>query len=85
MKDTEKFKALLDEHHDWPSPYAFKFVVPKEQTPLLEALFEEGVCSTRNSRTGRYVSLTAEMQMSSSEEVLTVYRKVSRIEGIISL
>jgi hypothetical protein len=86
---TEKkkhFKELLDEHHDWPGNYTFKFIVAKDRVERVLDLFEErDDITTRPSRHGRYISVTANCEVSSSEEVIAVYEAAASIEGIIPL
>ncbi|MFP4316560.1 MAG: DUF493 family protein [Desulfovibrionales bacterium] len=86
MKDYDSLQKRLDEHYDWPAVYTFKFIVPKASAEELLSVFEsdKGV-SVRESKTGKYLSLTAEVIMPSSESVIAVYKAVERIEGIISL
>ena len=51
----------------------------------LFALFEGKPFTTRQSKSGRYVSLTAEWELSSSDEVLAIYRQVAKIQGVLAL
>ena len=84
----EKLKQRLDEVHDWPSVYMFKFIMePKEDIiARLEELFpEEAEIQRRYSKGGKYVSLSIKEVMVSSEEVLNRYKKASEIEGVIML
>ncbi len=86
MTTTQDFKQLLDKNHDWPCQYTFKFIVPETQKHLVFNLFEaQDDISTRSSRNGRYVSVTAKCRMHSSEEVIAVYEAAYNIEGIIAL
>jgi uncharacterized protein len=86
MKDFEKFKELLDGHYDWPAVYTFKFIVPKKSAEALMAVFESDKnVSVRESSKGKYVSVTAQVIMASSEHVIAVYEAVAEIEGIIAL
>ncbi len=80
-----KFKALLDEHHIWPTPYVFKFVVLANQVDELTNLLNEKSIFLTPSRKGKYISVTLEKTMNSSQEVVNIYEKVWAIEGIISL
>ena len=86
MQDFERFRNLLDEQCQWPSVYTFKFIVPKAQAEELLSVF--GSCpqvSVRESMRGRYLSVTADMVMPSSDGVVAVYEAVAAIEGIIAL
>ena len=83
---NEHFKQTLDQTHDWPCQYMFKFIVPVEQkNKVLELFQEEDAISTRMSRNGMYVSVTAKCRVHSSDEVIAVYEAASGIQGIVSL
>lgn len=87
--DPERFKAALDTCHQWPCAYAFKFVVAapdlEELVLLIHNLLPSPELSTRNSRTGKWVSLTVEAHLESSDQVLDVYERVSRLGVVLSL
>ncbi|MBS3778996.1 MAG: DUF493 domain-containing protein [Desulfovermiculus sp.] len=83
---TQQFKQRLDEHHQWPCTYMFKFIVPLQQTQKILDLFESrDELHTRPSRYGRYMSVTARCTVSSSDEVVAVYQAASQVQGVISL
>ncbi len=79
------FQARLDEFHRWPRSFTFKFIAPREKTADLLSIFEGKPFTTRQSKSGRYVSLTAEWEISSSDEVIAIYRQVARIQGVLAL
>lgn len=79
------FKQLLDENNDWPSHYLFKFIVPKAGVEELKAVFEGHEIDIKASTKGNYLSLTTRIHVSSSEEVVEVYRSVGDVEGVIAL
>lgn len=81
----KRLQARLDEFHRWPCRFMFKFIAPREKAPELIALFAETSFSTRSSRNGRYLSLTVELEMKTSGEVIAIYRRVGQIEGILAL
>jgi hypothetical protein len=82
---TEKFMALLDEQYTWPSPYTFKFIVRPEQVVEVRDILSEAKIEEKQSRTGKFVSLTCVQSMSSSDEVVKMYEKAGQISGLISL
>ena len=64
----------------------FKFIVPSHKRDELRLLFPRHVTTTeKSSEKGKYVSLTYQLMMPSSESVIDVYKKVSTIEGIVAL
>ena len=80
-----RFKGLLDDQNTWPSKYLFKFIAPRSSLSAVEALFSPHSVVTRASSKGRYISVTAHILMSSSEEIVAVYHKAAKIEGVIAL
>ena len=87
--DFERIKNTLDQTHDWPSVFLFKFIVPSESDKIarVEALFnsETAEIRMRESRNGKYTSISAREAMTSAESVLECYQKASEIEGLIAL
>jgi len=81
----EEFKERLDQEHNWPAPYLFKFIVPKDLQDRVSAHFPEDSVSIKSSSNGNYRSITVNLTMGSSEEVLEIYEKVHQIEGVIAL
>jgi len=84
-ESLRSLQAKLDEYHQWPCQFMFKFIVPSEKTDELTAFFGERPFTTRASKNGKYVSFTAELEMQSSGEVIALYREAGKIEGIIAL
>ena len=82
---AEQFKRVLDEHHQWPCPYIYKFIVPSENLGQFRELFASETLETRPSRTGKYTSVTITSTMCSADEVMAVYEKAALIPGVMSL
>jgi len=78
-------RKRLDECCRFPCDYTFKFIVGKERANQLLALLGDEHATTRDSRSGRYVSVTSTVLVQASEEVIMVYQRLSTIPGIISL
>ncbi|MEM9052725.1 MAG: DUF493 family protein [Bacteroidota bacterium] len=87
--ELEKLKAALDQVHDWPSVYPFKFIVPSDNQKIaqVEALFnaETAEITMRQSKNGKYTSISAKEIMTSAEGVLECYEKAGKIDGLIAL
>jgi putative lipoic acid-binding regulatory protein len=79
------FRKKLDEHYAWPSLYTFKFIVPTEKEEAVKNLFPRHTTTGKLSKNGKYISVTINMMMPSSEAVINVYHTASVIEGIIAL
>ena len=84
-----KLKIQLDDTTDFPADYLYKFIVPASdnQVAEVESIFNNtgAVINTKNSKTGKYVSVSIILKLNSSDEIIAYYRKVEKIKGIISL
>lgn len=87
--DYNRMKRTLNETHDWPAVFLFKFIVPSDLEKLaqVQALFNSKTAEIRvtESRNGKYTSVSAREAVTSAEEVLAIYQKASEIEGLIAL
>ncbi len=79
------FKQRLDEEHTWPGMYLFKFVVPKEKQQEIIQLFPDDKLTTKLSKEGNYISITVHKHMQSSDEVIEIYERAHKVEGVIAL
>ncbi len=84
-KLLNQLKARLDETMSWPSKYIFKFIAPKSESDAVIKVFNGRPTSTRLSKNGNYVSVTADLEMKNSDEVISIYREAAKIKGIIAL
>lgn len=93
-KKTEEFyerlKVELDLNNPiWPAEYLFKFIVPTdpEKVRRVEDAFDcmGAVIKTTQSKTGKFTSVSVDVQMKDAQEIIDKYIEVSTIEGIISL
>jgi uncharacterized protein len=82
---TISFKEKLDQVYVWPSLYVFKFIVPQQKVEEVKGLFPNHISTEKPSEKGKYISVTFNMMMPSSDAVVGVYLKVKNIEGIIAL
>ncbi len=93
MSDKEAFyvklKDRLDNTTKFPTDYLYKFIVPTggSQVVEIEELFKgrQVKISTKKSKTGKYISVSINVKLVSSNEVISYYKKAEKIEGIISL
>ena len=84
----EALRARLNEIHEWPSVYMFKFVIPTKGNGLteLKAIFGESAeYALRESKNGNYVSVTIKQMMLDADAIFERYTRASTIPGIISL
>lgn len=83
------FRQKLIDIEQFPSIYTFKFIIPAkaDKREEVERIFEHPSTkiSTKDSKTGKYNSLTVETFVQSADEVIDYYKKVSTIEKVIML
>lgn len=85
MSSYQVFKQRLDEQHNWPAVYMFKFVVPRDKGGEVLALFPNDELTSKTSKGGKYISFTLQKVMQSSDQVIEIYEEAHKIEGIIAL
>jgi putative lipoic acid-binding regulatory protein len=77
------------ENEEYPLLYFFKFIIPNDELKLakLKDKFnsEDAEITTKNSKTGKYISLSIKEVMLSSDQIIETYKSVGEIEGVISL
>ena len=86
--DRERMRKQLDETHDWPCDFMFKFIVPKasENEAALRAIFGlKAKFKIKDSKTGKYRSFTVVDNVDSADAVFVRYEAAAKIPGIISL
>lgn len=79
------FREKLDAEHKWPTYYMFKFIVPREQESEIYKVLPRENWTSKASKSGTYISFTAKLYLSSSQEVIDIYQKAHKIEGVIAL
>lgn len=83
----DKLKEQL-ELQEWPGVFMFKFIVPNQSDLIARttALFDNAVDLAYNqSKTGKYVSVTAKEMMLDVDSIIAKYKEAEKIEGLISL
>ncbi|WP_258100274.1 DUF493 domain-containing protein [Marinoscillum pacificum] len=83
--DIESFRQKLEDQHEFPGTYKFKFIVPHEKRDEIVEVLPLGDIKYRDSSNKKYVSVTAEAEMETSQAVLDVYIEANKIEGCIAL
>lgn len=76
------------ELQEWPNVYLFKFIVPNDSKSLalVNALFDSSSeLVMHQSKTGKFVSVSAKEMMIDVDSIIEKYKKASVIKGIISL
>lgn len=86
----KKLKEQLADTTLWPSEYLYKFIVISDKNKIREIakLFDNtgAVISTKESKNGKYTSVSINVIMKNPDAVIAKYVEVSdNIEGVISL
>lgn len=87
-EQKERVRQSLNHVHKWPSLYMFKFIVPTVSGAFeeLTKIFPEDIdMLTKQSKTGKFTSITIKEVLMSSDQVFERYAEVYKIEGVISL
>ena len=87
--EYDDFEIVLENSHQWPAVYPFKFIFDSDSLHLHEILsaFEvyEHEVTSRNSTNNRYISLTIKAHMKSPKQVIQIYQKINKLNGVIVL
>ena len=86
----KKLRAQLYDTALWPSEYLYKFIVTtnSEKIEQIELLFDNmvAVINTKESKNGKYTSVSINVKMKNPDAVIEKYKEVSeKVEGVISL
>lgn len=84
----QRLRERLDQVHEWPSVYMYKFIFEPDQQRLdrVLALFPaEAEVLRKYSTGGKYVSITVREVMMNADDVVGRYDRASEIEGVIVL
>ncbi|MBP3943139.1 DUF493 domain-containing protein [Sphingobacteriaceae bacterium WQ 2009] len=83
------FKERLEDIETFPSDYTFKFIIPGagEHQAEIKKIFPEDKTKYTNkeSKTGKYLSLTVVTYLENADAVVDYYKQVSAIKGVIML
>ena len=83
--DENAFREKLENNHDFPGEYTFKFIVKHEHEEKVKSLLVGADIKLKPSSGNKYVSVTLNKKMESSQSVIDIYKKAHTIEGIIAL
>ncbi|WGK64648.1 DUF493 family protein [Croceiramulus getboli] len=85
----KKLKSQLSDTSLWPTPYLYKFIVPTDRSKIdtISAIFDNmgAVIDTKESRNGKYTSVSINVTMKNPDAVIEKYKAVGKVEGVISL
>lgn len=82
-------KEKLENHHDFPEDYLFKFIIPTDQAKLTEIyrVFDgtQFTLSNRESKNGKYTACNINAFVLDADQVIRIYKEVGRIENVMLL
>ncbi len=82
-------KTKLEENHNFPEDYVFKFIIPSNSEKITEILrIYDGMkytLSNRDSKNGKYTSLTINAFVLDADQVIALYKNVAKLEGVMML
>ena len=86
----DKLKSQLYDTALWPAEYLYKFIVISKGRGIkdIEDLFNDlgAVITTKESKNGKYTSVSINVRMKNPEAVIAKYKEVAEnVEGVISL
>lgn len=85
----ESLKEKLDQTHNFPEDYLFKFIVTNDKSKLTEIyrVFDgiKFTMTNRESKNGKYTSANISAFVLDGTQVCKIYREVGQIEGVIML
>jgi putative lipoic acid-binding regulatory protein len=86
----DKLKSQLYDTALWPTEYLYKFIVVSNSTGIkeIEDLFNDlgAVINTKESKNGKYTSISINVRMRNPEAVIAKYKEVAEnVDGVISL
>ena len=91
-KSEEFYGRLREEllkNSTWPSDYLYKFIVPtdKQKIAAINKVFDNtgAVIESKQSRKGKYTSLSITVNLQNPDEVIKKYKEVGKVKGVISL
>jgi putative lipoic acid-binding regulatory protein len=85
---SELQKKLEESIKSFPYVYLFKFIVKADNKSiaLLQVMFgNDAEIFQKQSSKGNYVSLSVKQVVLSVDEIITIYKTASEIEGVITL
>lgn len=84
-----RLKEQLLENTDWPTNYLYKFIIPTDEKRIdqINTIFDNtgAVIESKKSKNGNYTSISITVHLNSPDEVISKYKEVSKVEGVISL
>ncbi|REC40601.1 DUF493 family protein [Chryseobacterium sp. 5_R23647] len=85
----KSLKEKLENNHDFPEDYLFKFIIPTDDAKLTEIykVFDDikFTLGNRESKNGKYTACNINAFVLDADQVVRIYQEVAKIEGVILL
>ncbi|MFL9833152.1 DUF493 family protein [Chryseobacterium terrae] len=85
----KSLKEKLENNHDFPEDYLFKFIIPTDDAKLTEIYkVFDGIKFTlgnRESKNGKYTACNINAFVLDADQVVRIYKEVAAIENVILL
>lgn len=82
-------KTKLEEQHNFPEEYLFKFILPNDQKKIMQVykIFDDtkNTITNRDSKNSKYTSLNISAFMMDAAQVIQKYQEAGKIESIMML
>lgn len=82
-------KEKLENNHDFPEDYLFKFIIPTDEAKLTEIykVFDgiKFTMSNRESKNGKYTACNINAFVLDADQVIEIYKQVGKIENVMLL
>lgn len=82
-------KEKLEQTHDFPEDYLYKFIVTNDQSKLTEIyrVFDgtKFTMTNRDSKNGKYTPISINVFVLDADQVIKIYKEVGIIEGVMML
>ncbi|MXS71702.1 MULTISPECIES: DUF493 family protein [Chryseobacterium] len=82
-------KEKLENNHDFPEDYLFKFIIPTDEAKITEIykVFDgiKFTMSNRESKNGKYTACNINAFVLDADQVVFIYQEVAKIENVILL
>ncbi|MGS0747325.1 DUF493 family protein [Halpernia sp. GG3] len=82
-------KEKLEQTHDFPEDYLYKFIVTNDQAKLTEIyrVFDgtNFTMTNRDSKNGKYTAISINAFVLDADQVIKIYKEVGVIDGVMML
>lgn len=82
-------KEKLENNHNFPEDYLFKFIIPTDQAKLTEIykVFDglKFTMGNRESKNGKYTACNINAFVLDADQVIRIYKEVGKVENVMLL